>query len=240
DGWFYKRNLGNGHFTPAEVINPKPSFSGLQSGSLQLQDLEGAGTPCLVNWAEESRGVFRFNDYQSWSPFQPFKKMPARDMLEDANARFIDVTGDGLPDVLLSEDEFFQWHESKGEQGFGEPNFIRKAPDEEKGPRVIFADIERSVFLADMSGDGLTDLVRIRNGEICYWPNLGYGQFGSKVTMGDAPRFDSDEEFNSRYFNLADIDGSGTTDIIYTGNETIRVWLNLSGNSWTKEPIRIH
>ena len=36
-------------------------------------------------------------------------------------------------------------------------------------------------------GDGLTDLVRIRNGEVCYWPNLGYGRFGAKVTMDNAP-----------------------------------------------------
>ena len=42
-----------------------------------------------------------------------------------------------------------------------------------------------------MSGDGLTDLVRIRNGEVCYWPNLGYGRFGAKVTMDDAPWFDA-------------------------------------------------
>ena len=41
-----------------------------------------------------------------------------------------------------------------------------------------------------MSGDGLTDLVRIRNGEVCYWPNLGYGRFGAKVTMDNSPRFD--------------------------------------------------
>ncbi len=32
-------------------------------------------------------------------------------------------------------------------------------------------------------GDGLTDWVRIRNGEVCYWANLGYGRFGAKVTM---------------------------------------------------------
>ena len=38
-----------------------------------------------------------------------------------------------------------------------------------------------------MSGDGLTDIVRIRNGEVCYWPNLGYGRFGAKVTMDNAP-----------------------------------------------------
>ena len=35
------------------------------------------------------------------------------------------------------------------------------------------------------------DLVRIRNGEVCYWPNLGYGRFGAKVTMDNSPRFDS-------------------------------------------------
>ena len=31
-----------------------------------------------------------------------------------------------------------------------------------------------------MNGDGLADLVRIRNGEVCYWPNLGYGRFGAR------------------------------------------------------------
>ncbi|RYZ18751.1 MAG: insecticidal toxin complex protein, partial [Sphingobacteriales bacterium] len=28
-GWFYKNNLGNGHFAPARSVSPKPSFSGL-------------------------------------------------------------------------------------------------------------------------------------------------------------------------------------------------------------------
>ena len=87
--------------------------------------------------------------------------------------------------------------------------------DEEKGPRVIFADSTQSIHLADMSGDGLTDIVRIRNGEVCYWPNLGYGRFGAKVTMDNAPWFDRPDIFDQRRIHLADIDGSGTTDIIY-------------------------
>ena len=66
-----------------------------------------------------------------------------------------------------------------------------------------------------MTGDGLTDLVRIRNGEVCYWPNLGYGRFGAKVTMDNAPWFDAPDQFDPRRIRLADIDGSGTTDIIY-------------------------
>ena len=32
-----------------------------------------------------------------------------------------------------------------------------------------------------MYGDA--DWVRLRNGEVCYGPNLGYGRFGAKVTM---------------------------------------------------------
>ena len=34
-----------------------------------------------------------------------------------------------------------------------------------------------------MCGDGLTDWVRLRNGEVCYGPNLGYGRFGAKVSF---------------------------------------------------------
>ena len=41
-----------------------------------------------------------------------------------------------------------------------------------------------------MTGDGLSDIVRIRNGEICYWPNRGYGRFGAKVEMDRSPWFD--------------------------------------------------
>ena len=72
---------------------------------------------------------------------------------------------------------------------------VAQALDEERGPRVVFADGTESIYLADLSGDGLTDIVRIRNGEVCYWPNLGFGRFGAKVTMDNAPRFDHPDQF---------------------------------------------
>src|SRR5918995_3528678 len=74
--------------------------------------------------------------------------------------------------------------------------------DEEKGPHLVFADGSQSIYLADMSGDGLTDMVRIRNGEICFWPNLG-GRFGAKVTMDDAPWFDAADQFDHARLRLA-------------------------------------
>src|SRR5262249_38153550 len=120
------------------------------------------------------------------------------------------------------------------EDGFGPARRVAQAPDEEKGPRVVFADGTQSIYLADLSGDGLTDIVRIRNGEVCYWPNLGYGCFGAKVTMDNPPWFDHPDQFHHNSIRLADIDGTGTTDIIYLHCEGVRLYFNQSGNSWSK------
>ena len=106
---------------------------------------------------------------------------------------------------------------------------MRQSFDEEKGPHLVFADGTQSIYLADLSGDGLTDLVRIRNGEVCYWPNLGYGRFGAKVTMDNAPWFDRPDLFDQQRIRLADIDGSGTTDLIYLGRDRIDIYRNQCG-----------
>ena len=98
---------------------------------------------------------------------------------------------------------------------------------------MVLADGTQTIFTADMSGDGLSDIVRIRNGEACYWPNQGYGRFGAKVTMDLAPRFDNEERFDPRRIRLADIDGSGTADLLYVGEDGVTAWFNQSGNAWS-------
>ena len=102
---------------------------------------------------------------------------------------------------------------------------------------MVFADSAQSIYLSDMSGDGLADIVRIRNGEVSYWPNLGYGRFGIKVTMDNAPWFEAPDIFNQRRIVLADIDGSGTTDILYLSSEGVQVYFNQSGNGWSAEQV---
>lgn len=239
NAWYYKQNLGNGEFTPATLVTPKPSLAGVANGSLQFQDLEGAGDTYLVNWSSEPKGYYHLTDDEEWKPFQSFKKIPNQNLLANRNARFIDLNGDGLPDLLISEQDVFLWHESEGKEGFSAAQRVAQALDDEQGVRLVFADLEQTIYLADMSGDGLTDIARIRNGEVCYWANLGYGRFSPKITMADAPLFDTPDKFNPNYIKLADIDGSGTTDIIYLGKNDFRVWMNLSGNAWSKQPYTI-
>jgi RHS repeat-associated protein len=69
---------------------------------------------------------------------------------------------------------------------------------------------------------------------VCYWPNLGYGLFGKKITMDRSPWFDAADLFDQRRIRFADIDGSGVTDIIYLAHDGVRLYFNQSGNSWSE------
>lgn len=239
NGWYYKHNLGGGVFEHAKLISPKPSFTGLgRGGTLQLADLDADGCKQIVNYNSEPRGFFELNDENEWLPFRGFAALPNIN-LHDPNTRLLDLSGDGMADALITEDAVFTWYQSAGREGFLPARTVAKQTDEETGPHVVFAEARQTIFLADMTGDGLTDLVRIRNGEVCYWPNLGFGNFGAKIVMDNSPVFDHPDVFNPALIHLADIDGSGTPDIIYLGKDKFSCWMNLSGNGYDAVPFEI-
>ncbi len=230
--WFYKPNLGNGRFGRTEVLPRRPSLTAIKSGRQQFMALAGDGKLDLVDFSSPTPGFYERTLDTGWGMFCRFHSLPVRDW-NDPNLRFVDVTGDGLADVLITQNDAFTWHPSLSIEGYGAAGRVPFPLSEEKGPRVVFADGTQSIYLADLSGDGLSDLVRIRNGEVCYWPNLGYGRFGPKVTMDNSPWFDEPDLFDQARIQLADTDGSGTTDIVYLGHDGIRIYLNEVGGRWS-------
>jgi RHS repeat-associated protein len=232
--WYYKPGLGNAKFGEMKPLKNQLSLFALAGEGEQLVDLSGDGQIDVATFSGPTPGFYERTHHYDWERFKPFQQLPNISW-NDPNLRFVDLNGDGHADILITEHDVFTWYPSLEEKGFGASRMVRKSWDEDKGPCLVLADGAQSIYLADMSGDGLTDLVRIRNGEICYWPNLGYGRFGAKINMDNAPIFDHPDQFDQKRIRLADIDGSGTNDIIYIGCDGIRLFFNLSGNSWSEE-----
>ena len=239
NAWHTKPSFGEGRFGPVRPVRSRPSVG---TGTLQLADMAGDGQLDVIDYSGPSKGFYERTTDERWEAFRAFRTLPNVGW-GDSNLRFVDLTGDGKADLLITENEVVTWHESLGEEGFenGGQAAALAMNSEGSAPRLVLNDRAQSIFLADMSGDGLPDIVRIRNGEVAYWPNIGYGRFAAQVLMDGSPWFDQPDQFDPSRLRLADIDGSGITDILYLGRDTISFWLNRAGNGWApKRELTAH
>ncbi|WP_434043958.1 MULTISPECIES: SpvB/TcaC N-terminal domain-containing protein [Sorangium] len=225
----YKPNLGDGKLGPARPLPTRPS---LAASRMQVADIDGDGRKEMVFFEPPMAGYHERTEEGSWAPFVPFASQPEVDW-SDPNLQLIDLSGDGRDDILIARGETLVWYRSLGKGGFDRPITLSAPRDDgNRTPVLVFASTTERLFFADMSGDGLMDLVRIRNGSVCYWPNLGYGRFGARVEMTRAPWLDHPDQFDLRRVRLADVDGSGTTDLVYLRHDSVRIYTNQSGNGF--------
>ncbi len=224
----YHDNFGDGTFGPARQLRQIPSD--VTSETPQFMSLEGNGNLVYISKILGGSGYYALNKGVYETPFVGLPQQ-VNENLQDRGVRHIDLSGDGKIDLLKDEGDAFLWYPSDGREGYKLPHRVGKLREDDV-VSLLYSDAHEAIFQADMSGDGTTDIVRIRNGEIVYWPNLGYGRFGRKVTMAGAPNFGEADWFNPQYIKLADIDGSGPADLIYLGESSVSFWLNSSGNRW--------
>ena len=89
----------------------------MMAGHAQFMDLAGDGQADLVTMEAPVRGFYERTHDEDWEPFRTFESWPNIDT-RDPNLKFIDLTGDGHADILISEDQAFIWHASLAEAGF--------------------------------------------------------------------------------------------------------------------------
>lgn len=225
-------DAGAVNYGSPKVLENFPIERQLQDGSRTLMDIAGDGRMALVVISSGTRGYYQYDpDGDTWVSWQPFEAFPTD--YQNPDNQMVDVTGDGLADILLVESDRLRIYPNQGEKGYGNPLIH---PRENDVPMNKNGDIEEVLRFADIFGTGKQHLVRITNGRVECWPNLGYGKFGKKVQLGNAPRFE--ERLDASRLFIVDIDGSGTADIVYVYSDRIQIWFNQSGNQFSK-PITV-
>lgn len=222
----------NAHYEPPQRLNTFPETEHFAEAGTHLMDLTGNGQLDLVVDTPSGLGYYEAQPDHSWQNFQPFPTVPNEFYHPDRH--LVDITGNGLTDVLLIDTHQARLYPSLGAAGFAAPI---SQPHQLDLPISSSGSATEMISFVDMFGTGGQQLVRIRNGSVECWPSLGYGKFGQKVVLGNAPQFGAG--FDTTRLFLADLDGSGTADLIYLSPDRADIYFNQSGNSFSEQPLTV-
>lgn len=236
DAWHYRPPMRQGTTLGAEqdAITwgapwPLPKRPADSTGS--LTDLDGDGRPEWLITEEGMRGSFTLAPDGIWGAWKPLLSLPSEYGHEAA--QMTDLTGDGRSDVVMLHalgPRSVRLYPSAGADGWLAAVTAQYA-GREALPLLDRADRQLVAF-ADPAGSGQSHLLRITGDGVTLWPSLGYGRFDEAISI---PGFKVDN-FNASRVYLADIDGTGTTDILYLEPARIRVFISQCGNRFVEGP----
>jgi RHS repeat-associated protein len=217
-------NLGELTWGRPQIVANLPYFAS-PSTSMVFADMNGDGFADLFRIDSDFEGYVPRVAGDGFAQPVFWRQSPAAS-LQSPDSRLVDLDGDGIPDLLASSEDFLALYYRKDPDGWSaRPQLV---------PRSIVPDINLAdphIFLADMTGDGTDDLVRVTGGDVTYWPYFGLGRWGEPVTMLNGP--DLPFDVDPRRLFLTDIDGDGCADLVCLDSGRALYWINQSGNSFS-------
>ncbi|MCP4607045.1 MAG: hypothetical protein GY847_42120 [Proteobacteria bacterium] len=137
----------------------------------------------------------------------------------DGNLQFGDMNGDGVQDIVDMKSGnigywpgrgYGQWGDSDEDCMAGE--VVDNLDITMDNSPVFFNPDNEGVSIADLNGDGLSDILEIKFDSVAIWLNRGNNAFSERHIIYDTPFTNSG--FYSKV-RLADVNGSGTVDIVW-------------------------
>ena len=162
-------NAGNGQWGPPGTLRALPASAALGKAAVAFADMNGDGAADLVSLEERPFGYYRNQPGAGFGGKQRFRTAPSIDP-RDREVRFIDLNGDGIVDAMRSGQRALYFYVNRGDAGWAEPFAVNRVRDLARFPDVSFSDPR--VKLADMTGDGLTDIAWVHGSALEWWPHL--------------------------------------------------------------------
>lgn len=224
------QNRGNCVWSRPKTVDKLPLPLELNSQSVAFADMEGNGTADLIFLDRPITGYYPHLPGGGFGKPIFWDKSPHAS-LKDSNTRLIDLNGDGITDLLSIGKDFYCLYYRDKEKGWTtEPVTI---------PLNLFPPVDINdahVYFADMTGDGLQDIVKVDSCGVKFWPYLGNGIWGEKRELKNVNSIPLN--FIPQRMFLADIDGDGCSDLIYVDFDRVLYWIN-TGGSFLSNPVEI-
>lgn len=205
-----------------------PLIPGLRPENAYLADINNDSE---LDWIITSPGLSGFFTHQnhSWSEFTPFNALPLEFFSSDI--RFVDINHRGFSDLALLGPASVRVYLNNG-NGFEAGADIALPATAAIGNWQH--DHASVVAFSDVAGSGQQHWMKVSAEGVSFSPNLGNGRFGPVIKLSG---FSPETPFNPERIYLADINGSGTTDLIYADSDKLYLYLNQAGNSYGEPHI---
>jgi RHS repeat-associated protein len=221
------QNLGGGNFGFPRAISQAPSPLRLSSSNVAFADMSGAGNADLLVLDEPFSGYYPLSAPGGSAPTGfglpvVFERAPSP-LPGDPRVRMLDLNGDGVTDILFDTGRAWLVYLREGESAWADEPLVLPS---DRTPPVSLTDFH--VYLGDMTGDGLTDIVLVNGSGVTYWPACADGGWGAAVSM--SPNVAAGRDWEAARLSLIDIDGDGCADLVYVGPASVTLWRNVGAN----------
>ncbi|HMB64564.1 MAG TPA: SpvB/TcaC N-terminal domain-containing protein, partial [Eudoraea sp.] len=225
----YWENDGDGTWRMARPVKKVPFVDSFAQNGTVFGDMDASGNAdMLIQGPNTLNGYYENKGDMQWSNFVAYPRASRSFPSPDTSTRFVDIDGNGVVDAIQSRGRAFHVLKNQRKKGWEAAALIGKTATEIS--EVNFEDLH--YHMADMTGDGLMDIVKVGSGRIDYWPSLGNGRYGDQQTMFNSPRMPRLADHLEKCF-FFDCNGSGCADLVFYSGDSFNICYNKNGSRFT-------